>query len=289
MAARKKVFIPSPEFVEASTKELKGRKPQKRSLVKQANLKSIILASGRRMTVRQIYYQALVKRMWAKTPAAYGNIDYHLIQMRRNDYVSHDHFADHTRFERKPLTFTGVKAALGFWQGEYRRDFWQHRDVRVEVWLEKDALAGLAEDITWPYDVPLMVTRGMASLTFLYNAARSIREVGKTTYVYCLYDHDKVGRNISKLIKERLSEYGASFYFTRLAVTREQITEYDLPAKPPGRSVELDALPVDIFQDLILAAIKKHIKKPDWERSQRKEDRDLKTLARLLKTPRRSK
>ncbi len=42
----------------------------------------------------------------------------------------------------------------------YRKSLWASADSRVEVWLEKDALAGVIGDVTSETDVPLMVTRG---------------------------------------------------------------------------------------------------------------------------------
>ena len=54
----------------------------------------------------------------------------------------------------------------------YRRRLWSEADCYVEIWIEKDALAGVIEDITLEYDVPLMVARGYASLSFLYERPR---------------------------------------------------------------------------------------------------------------------
>ena len=45
---------------------------------------------------------------------------------------------------------------------------WNEADSYVEIWLEKDALAGVVYPVTSMYDVPLMVARGYASLSFLY-------------------------------------------------------------------------------------------------------------------------
>ena len=43
--------------------------------------------------------------------------------------------------------------------------------VYVEVWCEKDALAGVLLEETEPYDVPLMVAKGYSSISFLHSAA----------------------------------------------------------------------------------------------------------------------
>ena len=55
----------------------------------------------------------------------------------------------------------------------YRRAIWANQDAYVQVWLEKDALAGTVRRVTDPYDVPLVVTRGYASLSLLHEAAEA--------------------------------------------------------------------------------------------------------------------
>ena len=57
-------------------------------------------------------------------------------------------------------------------------------DSYVEIWLEKDALAGVVYPVTSMYDVPLMVARGYASLSFLYSAAEAINELDVPAYIY---------------------------------------------------------------------------------------------------------
>ena len=56
----------------------------------------------------------------------------------------------------------------------YRRDLWAAMPVYVEVWCEKDALAGVLLEETELYDVPLMVARGYSSVSFLHSAAKAI-------------------------------------------------------------------------------------------------------------------
>ena len=64
------------------------------------------------------------------------------------------------------------------------------------VVLEKDALTGVVGDITEEYDVPLLVTRGFSSLSFIHGLAEDINvyaDYGVTTYVYALGDWDPSG------------------------------------------------------------------------------------------------
>jgi hypothetical protein len=51
--------------------------------------------------------------------------------------------------------------------------------VYVEVWTEKDALAGVLLEETAAWDVPLMVSRGFSSISYLYEAAREIERQGR--------------------------------------------------------------------------------------------------------------
>jgi hypothetical protein len=113
--------------------------------------------------------------------------------------------------------------------------------------------------ITAKYDVPLMVARGYASLSFLHSAAEAIAELDKPAYIYHLGDHDPSGVNAGEKIEETLRELApdADITFERLAVTPEQIQEWKLPSRPTkttdskakkfgyDQSVELDAIAPD--------------------------------------------
>ena len=75
------------------------------------------------------------------------------------------------------------RGALEETHRHYRRDYWRDLDDYVEVWLEKDALAGVLYRVTDEWGVPLMVTRGFASLSYIHNAAETIARIGKPTHI----------------------------------------------------------------------------------------------------------
>jgi hypothetical protein len=66
----------------------------------------------------------------------------------------------------------------------YRRRRWDDQPVYVEVWLEKDAMAGVLYQVTAPFDVPLRVTRGYSNITFLKAAADAIAWQGRPAYLF---------------------------------------------------------------------------------------------------------
>lgn len=114
-----------------------------------------------------------------------------MTDMRLRGELSFDWVVDESRRVRVTQTFDNdtVEHTAKF----YRRSALREADDYVEIWLEKDALAGVLWDVTSEYDVPLMVSRGMPSLTFLYASACAIRQAalnGKDTYIYQFGDLD---------------------------------------------------------------------------------------------------
>ena len=142
--------------------------------------------------------------------------------------------ADHTRWMRKPDSFDSVEEALQMTARFYRKALWTTQPSYVEVWLEKDALAGVIFTVTSKWDVPLMVTRGYPSLTFLHSAANDLQALERPAYLYYLGDHDPSGVDIPRKVEEGLREFApnAEIHFSRLAVTENQILELDLATRP---------------------------------------------------------
>src|SRR5215468_5895601 len=180
-----------------------------------------IIEAGRPMTVRQVFYQATVRGLVEKAESGYGKIQTDLTVMRRAGELPYDWLADNTRWQRKPRTFDGVEDALRATAAFYRKSLWTDADAYVEIWLEKDALAGVVYPVTSMYDVPLMVARGYASLSFLYNAAEYINDLDVPTFIYHCGDFDPSGVNAGEKIEETLHELApdADITFERIALT----------------------------------------------------------------------
>jgi len=231
-----------------------------------------IIDDGKPMTVRQVFYQATVRGLVEKAETGYAKVQTDLTLMRRAGELPYDWLADNTRWQRKPRTFDSVEAALKETAAFYRKSLWTAADAYVEIWLEKDALAGVIYPITSMFDVPLMVARGYASLSFLYNAAEYINDLDVPAYIYHLGDFDPSGVNAGEKIEETLREMApdADIAFERIAVTPEQITEWNLPTRPTKASdsrskgfgnisVELDAINPNALRALVQETIEQHL------------------------------
>jgi hypothetical protein len=231
-----------------------------------------ILETDHPQTVRQVFYALTVRGVIKK-----AEVEYHrtvirlLVDMREAGEIPFDWIADNTRWMRKPATFVGIDSCLNNTARCYRRDLWAAALVYVEIWCEKDALAGVLIEETETYDVPLMVARGYASISFLHSAAKAIEAKGKPAYIYHFGDLDPSGVDAARDIEAKLRRYapGAEIHFERPAVTREQVERWNLPTRPTkitdsrakkfaGTSVELDAIPAAQLRQLVRECIERH-------------------------------
>ncbi|MEP6538943.1 MAG: hypothetical protein ABJF23_26645 [Bryobacteraceae bacterium] len=256
-----------------------GSRPTKRDRRTQADIallkKTIydVIAEENPVTVRQTYYQLVSRGAIAKTEAEYKAVVRLLGIMRREHELPFGWIADYTRWMRKPTTWNSLRNMLEQSHKLYRRDLWNHQPSYVEIWLEKDALAGVIYRVTHEYDVPLMITRGYPSLSFIHTAAEQIAAQNKPTYLYYFGDFDPSGLDITRSVEADIRTFApnAEIHFERVAVTKEQITDLNLPTRPTkktdsrsrnfdgGESVEVDAISPAALRKLVEACIVPHI------------------------------
>jgi len=233
-----------------------------------------ILERDNPQTVRQIFYALTVRGVITKVETEYQKTVVRLlVEMREAGTIPFEWIADNTRWMRKPSTFTGIESCLNSTASFYRRDLWASMPIYVEVWCEKDALAGVLMTETEVYDVPLMVAKGYASISFLHSAAMAIKARGKPAFIYHFGDLDPSGVDAARDIEAKLRRYapGAEIHFERPAVTRAQVEQWNLPTRPTKQtdtrakkfasptSVELDAIPAHQLRALVRDCIERHV------------------------------
>jgi hypothetical protein len=256
-----------------------------------------IVSAMRPMTVRQVFYQATVHGCVEKSEAGYNKVQTDLVIKRKEGSLPYHWLADNTRWQRKPNTFDGVEEALKDTARLYRKSLWADADAYVEIWLEKDALSGVIYPVTEEYDVPLMVARGYASLSFLHSAADYINGLKVPTYIYHLGDFDPSGVNAGEKIEETLREMApeAEIHLERVAVNPEQIWAWDLPSRPTKTSdtrsksfghisVELDAIAPEQLRDLVRQVIERHLPRKQFEVLKAAEESERRQIAGLVRT-----
>jgi hypothetical protein len=251
---------------------IKRRRATKQEMIERRTAILHLLDQMHPASVRQTYYQTTVHGLMEKTENGYDKVQDAIVWLRERECCPYDWISDATRWMRKPASHSSIEEALRETARTYRRAVWRDQNVYVEIWLEKDALAGTILPVTAEYDVPLMVARGYSSLTFLHSAGEAIKEHGKPAHIGHLGDWDPSGQDAAAHIERKLRQFapGVPIYFERLAVTKRQILQLELPTRPTkktdsrakkwqGDSVELDAISPTTLRTIVREFIERHI------------------------------
>jgi hypothetical protein len=238
------------------------------------------------VSVRGLYYQAEVAGVPGidKQETSYRKVQRQVLLLRREGRLAYRHIADATRWMRKPRSYDSVEDALRDLGISYRKNLWRDAEDYVEIWMEKDALAGVVYPVTEEYDVPLMVARGYTSETFAFESVASRDDDPRDYHVYYFGDFDRSGRDAGRSLQEKLERFSRTLrkcccqiFFHHMAITVEQIRELRLPTRPHKRTTaadrrwphefacELDAMPPDTLRALVRECIERHLPRHQLE------------------------
>jgi len=263
---------------------------QKQSLELLAQVQKIIESYDFALTLRQIYYQLVAKQIIPNEQRYYKKLSRLCVTGRDEGILPEEGFADRLREVDKLSSWSDLNEFMQTVKRSYRKDKWQNQDNYLEIWTEKDALRSVLTEITYQYDVALMVARGQLSRTEVYRTAGRYKvKIDKECYLYYCGDFDPSGLSIYDSIKKRIMDFGISINFRRIALTEEQIERYQLPSDPAKQSdpnynkfvsiygsdmvVELDSLPPDVLRKIIEDCILQNID-PSLLARMKREERD---------------
>ena len=225
------------------------------------------------ITVRQVFYQMVTLNLIDNTKKEYDRIVEILVDGRMLGEIDWDTIVDRARRRVMPAQYSSMKRFVSAVKNSFRKPRWEDQIHYIEVMVEKEALAGILEPIARKYHVSLIANKGYSSASAVYEAALRIKEEmeeGKICHVLYLGDHDPSGVDMGRDIKERLTEFECEVEVERVALTMEQIREYNLPSnivkktdsrsakyirKYGNKSWELDALNPEILTNLLVSSI----------------------------------
>jgi hypothetical protein len=263
-----------------------------REIVKAVN--EILAQYTMPLTLRQTYYRLVAKLLIPNTVTSYKTLSKLLVKAREQGEV------DDTRIEDRSRQVLGVgdwgykdfdtfldnqiNRLKNSWQ-YWARPLWKNQPKNVIIALEKDALSRLFVDVAENFNIHVFPTRGYGSYTYIKGmAGRMNSNSDKPTIILYFGDYDPSGRDIQRDLEERLEAYGGeNFTVTRIALTKEQITQHNLPPRPEDiatleklkrdprtktygmeYAAELDALEPTTLQEIIRKAIQNQIDQQKW-------------------------
>lgn len=257
-------------------------------------IQTILEGEEGQITIRHLFYRLVGLHVIEKTEQAYKGLCSHLSKWRRSEEIQWGAFADNTRWHIRQETFNSIQDALKNTVENYRRNLWSTQPFYIEVWVEKDAVAGIVANTANSFGVPVFVCRGFASLSSLYSAATTFREAtnaGKVAVIYHFGDYDPSGVAAGEsVLRAFRDDFKVDLQFVRAAVTQEQVRRLKLPTRPVktsdsraatwrgGDCVELDTMPPSEIRKLVESCIVQHINAREWNMIRKTEELERETL-----------
>jgi hypothetical protein len=255
-------------------------------------------AQDLRLTLRQLYYQLVTRNAIANTEREYKNLSTLVSNARLAGLMDWDAIEDRVRVPRMPSEFENLGELVDAAIASYRLPRWRGQPRYVELWVEKDALAGVLEPLATEFHVTMMVNRGYSSQSAMYQAGRRFLGCADRECVLLyLGDHDPSGEDMVRDVQVRLELFGADVEVRKLALTMDQVRQYNPPPNPAkmsdpraeayvrehgGQSWEVDALPPNILAQIIRRAFRGLITRPLLQSILEQEIVDKETLVASL-------
>ena len=190
---------------------------------------------GLALTLRQLYYQFVSRDLIANQQKEYKRLGSIINDGRLAGLIDWDAIEDRTRSLKALSHWDSPSDIVAACASSYRIDKWRSQPNIVEVWVEKEALAGVIEAVCGPLDVNSFACRGYVSQSEMWAAAQRMRLYNRTGHkvvVLHLGDHDPSGIDMTRDITDRLQMFKASVEVRRIALNFSQIEEYDPPPNP---------------------------------------------------------
>jgi len=251
-------------------------------------------------SLRQMYYRLVATEVLENTINNYKNLSRWLTKAREDGIIDSRKFEDRSRKthgsgDRNPdspedYMESRIKSLLNSYK-YFEYSLWSDQEVYLEVWIEKDALTTLFNDVGRKYNIHTCPCKGYPSYSYVMEAVKRfwrIQERYPDRPIKILYfgDFDPSGLNIPENLMERFVRYGnfeegVDISLDRKALTIPQINQYELPPAPAKKSdvrykrfteitgtdlsVELDALEPYILQAMVKEAIEENIIADRWD------------------------
>lgn len=277
------------------------------------------------LTLRQLYYQLVSRDIIPNKLAEYSKLSTLLKEGRMGGIVDWDAIEDRLRKPYTPNEFASPVDAMETIIQVYRKERMNGQNNYLEVWVEKDALSGVLKRVTSKYHVPILVNRGYSSCSSMFDSYERFRkpiEAGRKCTILYLGDFDPSGIDMIRDIEERTREFLVNFYLEEvnsdyedkdlprkfqdwfeehfqivpIALTREQIRQYNPPPNPAKRtdprakefikehgstSWEVDALRPEVLNQLLTDAIEERIDLDLYNEILEQEEIDIEKLKDL--------
>lgn len=243
-------------------------------------------SEGLSLTLRQLYYQFVSRDLLANKQSEYKRLGVIISDGRLAGKIDWLAIEDRTRDLKRNYYNTDPGQAIQDALDQFLLDKWDNQPYHPEVWIEKEALTGVIAGICSELDVPYFACKGYNSQSEMWRAAMRMKRAkadGKIPIIIHLGDHDPSGMDMTRDIDDRYELFTGNVQVERIALTYEQIKQYNPPPNPTKStdtraknydyeaSWELDALEPRVIRDLIRDTVNSFIDQDLWDETLEKE------------------
>jgi len=258
-------------------------------------------SQGYVLTLRQLFYQLVSRDVIPNQQKEYKRLGAVVNDARLSGLIDWECVEDRTRHLESLGHWTSPSEIVETAAVSFSIDHWRTQRCRIEVWVEKDALVGVIEEVCNGLDVPYFSCRGYTSQSEMWSASQRLKEYrakGQTPVILHLADHDPSGRDMTRDISDRMRLFMGGVAVERLALNMNQVRRYNPPPNPAKttdaryaayiaefgeNSWELDALEPAVIDELIRTAITNMIDRDKWKSVETKIRKGRATLSAVAK------
>lgn len=262
---------------------------------------------GYRLTLRQLYYQFVARDYIPNEQREYNRLGRIVSDARLAGMISWEAIEDRTRNLQRLSHWDSPADIVEASARSFRLEKWRNQPTRVELWVEKEALASVFARVCNGLDVPFLCCRGYMSQSEMWASAMRLRDhvLKREQDLVILHfgDHDPSGIDMTRDIRDRLGmfltgnagHHAAELTVERVALNMEQVERFDPPPNPAkvtdsrwegyvrdyGRqSWELDALEPSVLAGLVRDRVREIRDDDAWAEDQERENRGQRLLKR---------
>jgi len=264
------------------------------------------------MTARQIFYRLVGAYNYSKTERAYKNLCEKLVRARRAQMIPFGHIRDDGVSEEGGDW--GYASPAEFMEGlkesgrSYYRRTREGQDYRIELWCEAGGMVPQLARVAEPFGVGVYSTGGFSSVTVTYDIAQRALADDLPTVLLHVGDFDPSGESIFEAMTEdalsfyvgqsgggRLADFEEEFRAVRVALTREQVAEHQLPTAPAkstdsrsrnwlDETCQAEAMPPDLLASTVRDALAEWTDMTQLEAVKEQADAERETIIERLES-----
>jgi len=259
------------------------------------------MGQGLMLTLRQLYYTLVAAGRIPNEEKSYKRLGAIISDARLAGMLDWSGIEDRVRRPYMPTHWDSIDDIIQSACEQFKLDRREGQETYVELWVEKDALAGVLSPLAQQFHCTLSVNRGYSSQSAMYDAAKRFKEAvfEREQHAVIIYigDFDPSGEDMVRDVRERLEMFGVSVDVDKVALTMEQIKKHKPPPNPAKlsdsraagyiakhgqHSWEVDALPPKELQRIAREALAYHTDMEAMSRVKKEETKQVKATAKKL-------